>query len=73
MGKITRNNATTNSLLSPPPQSYIQISAPLKSVPAVEKDTSELLKECNWRRFGAREFRTADVGFGVGWFCVTID
>lgn len=61
MGKITPNNATTNSPPSSPPPSYIQISAPLKSVPVVEKDTSESLKECKWRFFGAREFRTVQM------------
>lgn len=61
MGKITCNNATTNCPRSPPPQSYIQISAPLKLVPAVEKDTSESLKECKWWPFAAREFRTVQM------------
>lgn len=43
------------------PQSHIQISPPLKSVPAAEKDTAESRKECKWRVFSAREFRTAQM------------
>lgn len=73
MGKITRNSATTNSPASLP-RSHIQISAPLKSVPAMGNRyvwiTQRLQVAASWCQ---RVQNSADVGFGVGWFCVTID
>lgn len=53
---ITHNNTTSNSSLSLLSTSRFQLLRmtallirPLKSVPMVERDTSESRKECNWQ------------------------
>lgn len=58
MGKITQQPTARQA---PSAQSYIQISALVKSVPVVEKDTSESLKERKWGLFAAGEFRTVQI------------
>lgn len=74
MGKITRNNATTNS----PPSLLLAI---LHSNLTSSEVGPSGGKRYDWitQRMRAVGFwcqrigHSADVGFGVGWFCITID